>query len=211
MTVAEPKTIESSAAKRKQILEGARRAFAEFGYERASMDLVASRAGVSKATVYNHFQDKRALFFATFLEVTGDLRGRIAEVFESQTGDAAKDLQRVGEHFLEVLLAPATISLHRLLMAEVARFPELGQALYQQGARSMIQWVATYLERQHASGALLVEDPALASKQFLALCQVDLVTQCQLGITSRITARKIRASVANAVHAFLRAHHPNHE
>jgi TetR/AcrR family transcriptional repressor of mexJK operon len=206
MAIADKKTSEFSPAKRALILEGARRAFAELGYERASMDLIAARAGVSKATVYNHFEDKRALFFAACLDLTADLRGRIAEVFESQRGDAAVDLQRVGEHFLEVLLAPGTVALHRVLMSEVARFPELGQALYEQGASTMIRWVATYLERQHASGRLLVEDPVLASKQFLALCQVDLVTQCQLGLLTRTSTPRIRASVAQAVQTFLRAY-----
>ena len=169
---------------------------------------IASRAGVSKATLYNHFEDKRALFFATFLDVTGGLRDRIAEVFESATGDAARDLQRVGEHFLEVLLAPSSIALHRVLMAEVGRYPELGKALYEHGACTMKLWVAAYLERQHAAGALRVEDPELAAKQFLALCQGDLVTQCQLGIKPRTTAAGIRVSVTDAVRTFLRAHRP---
>ena len=40
-----------------QILSGARAVFAELGYERGSVDEAAARAGVSKATVYNHFHE----------------------------------------------------------------------------------------------------------------------------------------------------------
>ena len=52
---------DTSSAKRRQILDGARQVFSELGYERASVDQIAARAGVSKATVYNHFQDKKAI------------------------------------------------------------------------------------------------------------------------------------------------------
>jgi AcrR family transcriptional regulator len=190
------------------ILDGARAAFARHGYERASMDLVAARAGVSKATLYNHFEDKRALFADCYLAGIAALRARIARVFESQTGDPVVDLQRVGEHLLEVLLASTTVELHRVLMAEAIRFPDLGRALWEHCACTMTGWLAGYLERQHASGVLRVEEPELAARQFLALCQVDLVTRRRLGIAPRTTEAERRASVAHAVRTFMRAHRP---
>ena len=76
MPRAHARSADLSPAKREQILEGARQAFTEHGYERASVDLVAARAGVSKATVYNHFEDKRALFTAALLDVTAQVRRR---------------------------------------------------------------------------------------------------------------------------------------
>jgi len=206
MPVPRTRTPELSPAKREQILEGARRAFTEFGFERATVDLIASRAGVSKATVYNHFRDKRALFCAALLDVTATLRRRIDEVLAAPTGDVELDLQRVGEQFLEAVVAPAALALHRVLVAEADRFPELGKALYQHVACTMKESMATYLRRLHDGGALRVEDPELASRQFLALCQVDIVVQCQLGVVGQPTLRELRASVANAVRTFLRAH-----
>ena len=47
-----------SPKKSEMMLEAARRLFAEVGYEAASMDLVAKTAGVSKATLYAHFESK---------------------------------------------------------------------------------------------------------------------------------------------------------
>src|SRR5690606_40902510 len=55
-----PKDLAKGAA----ILEAAKRMFTLHGYERTSMDLIASEAGVSKLTVYSHFGDKDALFAA---------------------------------------------------------------------------------------------------------------------------------------------------
>ncbi|HVI96538.1 MAG TPA: helix-turn-helix domain-containing protein, partial [Anaeromyxobacter sp.] len=73
-----PNNGEPVPAKRRQILDGARLVFGELGYERASVDLIAARAGVSKATVYNHFADKQALFVAAVVEECEALRPAVS-------------------------------------------------------------------------------------------------------------------------------------
>ena len=45
-----------------QVLEGARSVFLRDGFEGASVDDIARAAGVSKATLYSYFPDKRLLF-----------------------------------------------------------------------------------------------------------------------------------------------------
>ena len=47
--------------KRCAILEAAAEEFQANGFEGTSMDRVAERAGVSKRTIYNHFENKEAL------------------------------------------------------------------------------------------------------------------------------------------------------
>ena len=51
-------------AKRQAILEAAKVLFLSNGYASTSMDAVAAEAGVSKLTVYSHFNDKETLFTA---------------------------------------------------------------------------------------------------------------------------------------------------
>jgi TetR/AcrR family transcriptional regulator, regulator of autoinduction and epiphytic fitness len=53
---------EIASDKVEQILSGAMQEFLKHGFAGTSMDKVAQAAGVSKATVYNHFQDKEGLF-----------------------------------------------------------------------------------------------------------------------------------------------------
>ena len=48
-----------------QVLEGARSVFLADGFEGASVDQIAKVAGVSKATLYSYFPDKRLLFAAS--------------------------------------------------------------------------------------------------------------------------------------------------
>jgi TetR/AcrR family transcriptional regulator of autoinduction and epiphytic fitness len=51
-----------SEQKRSAIIAGAIQIFTEKGFEASSMDKIAEAAGVSKITVYNHFQSKENLF-----------------------------------------------------------------------------------------------------------------------------------------------------
>lgn len=56
------KTRGLSLEKRQAILESAIELFYKQGYESASMDMISTKANVSKATVYRHFSNKEALF-----------------------------------------------------------------------------------------------------------------------------------------------------
>src|ERR687889_376512 len=58
-----PQTEESpESAKRRQILEGARKVFLAQGFDGASMGEIAKVAGVSKGTLYVYFDSKETLF-----------------------------------------------------------------------------------------------------------------------------------------------------
>lgn len=52
----------SAAQRRAQLIEVGRKAFAEKGYEATSVEEIASRAGVSKPIVYQHFGGKEGLY-----------------------------------------------------------------------------------------------------------------------------------------------------
>ncbi len=48
--------------RRQQLIEISRGVFAERGYEAASLEEIAERAGISRPILYSHFGDKRGLF-----------------------------------------------------------------------------------------------------------------------------------------------------
>ncbi|MDX6215791.1 MAG: TetR/AcrR family transcriptional regulator, transcriptional repressor of aconitase [Frankiales bacterium] len=55
---------EQLAARRAEILEGARRAFARHGYEGATVKVLEAETGLSRGAIFHHFRDKDALFLA---------------------------------------------------------------------------------------------------------------------------------------------------
>lgn len=61
--------------KREAILLAAMAVFAERGYQGATLDEIARRAGVAKGTAYIYFTDKSELFFAVFEKWTGEAMG----------------------------------------------------------------------------------------------------------------------------------------
>lgn len=197
-----------TSPKRRQILAGAREVFAEMGFERASVDQVAARAGVSKATVYNHFLDKKTLFVACFSEEADVLReGLRCKLFRSEpTGPVAPALQAVGEHLLALFLAPAIVALYRNTSAEIARFPELGRLLYERGPVAMQAAVAEYLRRWHDAGALRIDDPHAAAVQLIMLCRGELTCRAQFGLLPEPLEPAIAATVQRAVAVFLAAY-----
>jgi TetR/AcrR family transcriptional repressor of mexJK operon len=193
--------------KRRQILAGARRAFCEMGFERASVDLIAAEAGVSKATVYNHFHDKKALFVACYSEQADELREGVHRALQGEpAGELEPALQAVGEQLLALLLTPAIVSLYRYTSAEAARFPEIGQILFDRGPAVLRDKIAGYLQRWAERGALRLDDPRAAAQDFLMLCHGDLVIRAQLGILQYPAGDDVGRTVARAVAVFLRAY-----
>src|ERR1700683_306061 len=72
----------------KQVLDAAVQLFSERGIDSTSMDAIAETSGVSKATIYKHWQDKDALC----LEVMGHLHGLDEELPVFDSGDLRADL-----------------------------------------------------------------------------------------------------------------------
>lgn len=64
------------AARRRQILDGARRCFAEYGYENATVRRLEQTIGLSRGAIFHHFRDKDTLFF----ELAREDAERMAEV-----------------------------------------------------------------------------------------------------------------------------------
>lgn len=133
------------------ITQAASEMFLAEGFERASLDQIAHRAGVSKQTIYSHFADKEALFKAICVELTEKLTIPLRQPRE-QGADLRSVLTRLGDDALAMMLHPASLDLHRLVMNAAARFPELGRAAYEAGAARMIDDLATLLQQRSQSG-----------------------------------------------------------
>jgi AcrR family transcriptional regulator len=105
------------------ILWVAKDVFLEMGFERTSMDAVASRAETSKRSLYAHFRSKEKLFLAVIELVRGLFlsRLRMPADYSEKPADA---LVMFCGRYLEVLLYERSIQMIRVSMAETERFPE---------------------------------------------------------------------------------------
>ena len=72
--------------RRQQLLDVARRVFANRGFHPTSMNDIADAAGVTKPVLYQHFRSKRQLYLVLLDDVGGQLLAAIAEATSAAPG-----------------------------------------------------------------------------------------------------------------------------
>lgn len=60
-------------SKKEEIVKIASKYFAKYGYDGVSMDMIAKKAGITKAAIYYHFKSKSELFKVVLLEKINEL------------------------------------------------------------------------------------------------------------------------------------------
>jgi AcrR family transcriptional regulator len=149
--------------KQEAILLGAVQVFLRLGYAGTSMDRVAAEAGVSKQTIYSHFQDKEGLFKALMEQMT--IR-RFQAAFQATTlqGEPEAVLRQFAETYLKKIDDKDYLALFRVIFAESVRFPELaklyGRTVIQQGRH----FISDYFHRHPELG---FTDPEAIAQVFI--------------------------------------------
>lgn len=185
-----------------QVLEGARSVFMADGFEGASVDDIAREAGVSKATLYSYFPDKRLLF----MEVANQECARQSQAAIDNIDMAAPPravLAQAGRHFVRFITSKFGQQVFRICVAESDRFPEIGRAFYQSGPARMRAEMAEYFTEAIGRGELRMEDLTLAADQFGELCKADIWPRLMFGVIDHVTPADIDRVVDGAVDTFM--------
>lgn len=72
-------TADNLEARRRTILDGARRCFAQYGYEAATVRRLEAEIGLSRGAIFHHFRDKESLFFAVAEDDAAEMASVVAE------------------------------------------------------------------------------------------------------------------------------------
>ena len=140
---------QKSTEKTAAILEGAMQEFLAHGYAATSMDRVAKAAGVSKATVYNHFGDKEGLFNALIQALAKDKfkTAMVLQKPQSLEQDPKIVLQQLASQILENAKSDRTFqNFIRIIIGESGRFPELAKAYVNNLAKPAIEILTQYFK-----------------------------------------------------------------
>ena len=156
---------ELSVEKTNAILDGAMQEFLANGYAATSMDKVAAAAGVSKATVYSHFQDKQGLFTALAQRLACQKELFSLEKLQSVQDDPASFLKCFASGMLDNVAAdPQMITFLRIIIGESGRFPELARAFVQNIEKPALELLAQYFA---SHPELQLPDPEVAARMFV--------------------------------------------
>lgn len=152
---------------RPAILAAARRLFAQRGFAGTSMREIAQAAGVSKAAIYHHFQDKRHLYRELLDAGIAALTAAMRRI--PREGPARAQLARI--LLLHLQFAREHADLLRMLVREQWRAGErrpVSAAVARHRQEEMALFVAV-LKRGIAGGEFKPVDPTLSAQ---ALCVV---------------------------------------
>ncbi len=185
-----------------EVLTGARRVFLRDGFEGASVDDIAREAGVSKATLYSYFPDKRVLF----LEIVSQQCLAMADQamrLDLANKPAREVLTIAASVFLEFMLSPFAQKMHNLIHGEVDRFPELAHQFYETGPKLGKERMIMVLKALVDCGELAIEDFDFAAEQFGALCKADVWTKTCLQVCTDPKQEDIDRVIEGAVDMFM--------
>ncbi|PWR25040.1 TetR/AcrR family transcriptional regulator [Zavarzinia aquatilis] len=196
-----------TSAKRRQVMAAASELFMDQGFAGTSMDAVARKAGVSKATVYAHFASKEDLFEAMVAQGSVERFASLMAADLDTLGVEAA-LSTVAHEFMGVLTSPQSLKTLRLVMAEAGRRPDLAARFYRAGPARVLAALTAYLERSKARGDLEMEDPRIAAELFFGMIRGDLHMRRMLGLADQLQRTDISRLADTAVAVFLKAHRP---
>jgi AcrR family transcriptional regulator len=169
------------------------------------MSAIAARLGGSKGTLYNYFTSKTELFAAFMARACLANSEALIATADDDT-PAAEALQRLGCGFLSFVLRDEAMAVHRLVIAEAERFPELGQAFYEAGPKQSIAALAAWLKRRMDRGELKAADPDNAARQFFALCKSGLYSLRMWNVVPDVGRADIERHIAEQVKMFVAAY-----
>ncbi|MBR0834250.1 TetR/AcrR family transcriptional regulator [Bradyrhizobium manausense] len=192
-------------AKYRQILDSARTLFLEQGFDTTSMDAIAREAGVSKATLYVHFDDKDDLL----LRLVNDVSRRFGPkpLWQPSEGqiDLKKGLRGIAKNFLEGFLDHKGLAMHRLIMSCASRYPRVAEVFMKAGPERCEAEVVAFLRAAQTQGLVEIADIKLAAMQFLSLIQGRVILKWTLSMQAPSEA-EYRALIEGGLRVFLAAY-----
>lgn len=158
--------------RRKEILTAAKQAFLAEGYGASNIETIAKHAGVSKPTVYKHFESKIDLFTAMIKNMVEGLEIGSEEALEKCKKLPPKEgLKFLGHKLVGAIYQPEIIQLYRLVISESRQFPEMNEALALCCCNYCYDHCRALLESYCQKGLAKIDDLDIACNQFLLLLE----------------------------------------
>ncbi|MGD9884559.1 MAG: TetR/AcrR family transcriptional regulator [Reyranella sp.] len=190
------------SAVRQRILSAAFRAFTEGGYAGTSTLEIATRAQVSKATLYALVGNKQEILAACIGARVRGLRVPV-DLPRALDREALADvLTAFGTQFLTEISDPAVVAVFRLAIAEATRAPEVARAVDSIGGEAIRTALRSILS-QARSSRLLDGEPAQMAEHFTGLLWGNLMVGLLLGVADRPSPRELARRARAAADAIL--------
>ena len=198
-----PKDLE----KRAKILQAAKSIFLKMGYHATNMNQIAKEAGVTKLTVYNHFQDKGNLFICAIEESCEEsIRAKQFEL--TADSDFKQALQLMCQRALSIIYLPEALKLDCLLFELAAEQSPLTQQFFDASHTRMCHVCCDFFEQAIAFKFIQADAPLKQTELIISLMLGIRHQQVLLGLAPVPTANEIDQIIQHAIEIFLLKYQP---
>ncbi len=193
-----PKDLE----KRARILQAAKAIFLKSGYHGTSMNQIAQEAGVTKLTVYNHFQDKANLFICAITETCEETLG--TKPFElDASADFYQTLYMVCSRALQIIYSPEALKLEHVLFELAAEQSPLAEQFFTASHTRLQNLLAAFFQKAAELGFIQADDPIYQTELLLTLLLGVRHHKVLLRIIAVPNAQELDQIIQDAIHLFL--------
>lgn len=190
--------------KRNAIRRAAGELFLERGFERTSMDAVAEAAGVSKNTVYSHFDSKEALFRGVIAHEV-DKATQLASATVPDAFPLHHALMLLGGTYQKLLLDDKAVRMFRVVIGESTSHPRVAE-LFAEAVPAATQTVFERLiQVRHDRGELMVDDVSKAATLLQTMISGNHHMQLLMNLPAP-TGAELKEQLERAVETFLAAY-----
>ncbi|MGL5402556.1 MAG: TetR/AcrR family transcriptional regulator [Acinetobacter sp.] len=198
-----PKDLE----KRAKILQAAKSIFLKMGYHATNMNQIAKEAGVTKLTVYNHFQDKGNLFICA-IEESCEESIRTKQFELTADSDFKQALQLMCQRALSIIYLPEALKLDCLLFELAAEQSPLNQQFFDASHTRMCHVWCDFFEQAIAFKFIQADAPLKQTELIISLMLGIRHQQVLLGLAPVPTANEIDQIIQHAIEIFLLKYQP---
>jgi AcrR family transcriptional regulator len=151
-----------------ELLDAALDTFRARGFAGTRMEDIATRAGVSKGTIYLYYPSKQAIFEALVRETLLPNLDRIEAALAASSLAASARLRLVAETLAGIAGDPRVVAVPRLVLAEAGNFPDLARFYREAVIGRALALVASIVASGIEGGEFRDVDPAIAARLFFA-------------------------------------------
>ncbi|MDO6567812.1 TetR/AcrR family transcriptional regulator [Alteromonas sp. 1_MG-2023] len=189
-----------SEEKHNLILHAASCLFVDHGFANTSMDNVAKASGVSKQTVYSHFDNKDALFKAAIIKKCQSYQLDTNQLMQARSDTLTLNqyLKQAGARFIRLIQDPETVAVFRLVIGEAQSTPHVSKLFYDAGPGAAIEGFSEVFF-YYSNDALSKAQSAELATDFCSLLQREFHTKLLCGIQQEMMDDEISAHVEMAV------------
>ena len=152
--------------KRTRIKKAAAECLARFGYEKTTMEDIAARVGLNKASLYYYYRNKEAIFTDVVIQEAGQFIDALQAKIKSVSGCRRRILTYLGarlNYYQQV------INLHNLSLETINRVQPTFKALYESVLEREIAFVSQILEQGIEAGEIRTCDPGRLARAIMTV------------------------------------------